>query len=95
MADAGYGEKPWLIVSNNQRNQKLDTVIAARITTTGRYQGLPSVVTLTPADPLTGFVLMDDLEQLDREELTRNCGALCPRTVLAVNDALRIALAIP
>ncbi|MBP2339052.1 mRNA interferase MazF [Saccharothrix coeruleofusca] len=95
MADLGHGEKPWLVISNNQRNRNLDTIMSARITTTDRYRGLPTVVPLTSADPLVGFVLTDDLEQLYKDDLVRPCGALSPRTLTAVGEALKVALALP
>lgn len=90
--DLGYGPKPWLVVSNNSRNRNLDTVIAARITTTGRNAGLPTVVPLGSGDPLVGFVLCDDLVPLYRDELTRLLGALGPATMRGVSVGLRIAL---
>ncbi len=34
MADLGHGQKPWLVVSNNQRNRALGNFLALRITTT-------------------------------------------------------------
>jgi mRNA interferase MazF len=59
----GNGEKPWLIVSNNSRNQNLETVLAARITTT-KHALHPTVVPLAQGEPLTGNVLADDIVQL-------------------------------
>lgn len=93
--DLGYGPKPWLIVSNNSRNRSLESVLAARITTTGKHSAIPTVVHLAESDPLTGFVLCDDLVQLYRDELTTPLGALGPATMRAVNGGLRIALALP
>lgn len=93
--DLGHGRKPWLVVSNNARNRNLDSVLAARITTTRKHQALPTVIPLTAADPLVGFVLCDDIIQLYRDELTRMQGALSPLTINAVSDGLRIALALP
>jgi mRNA interferase MazF len=90
--DLGHGPKPWLVVSNNQRNRHLDTVIAARITTTALRAHLPTVVPLTPDDPLVGYVLCDDLVQLHRDELDSRFGVLTPASVRAVSAALRIAL---
>ncbi|CAN5278648.1 type II toxin-antitoxin system toxin endoribonuclease MazF4 [soil metagenome] len=89
--DLGHGPKPWLVVSNNARNRNLDTVIAARITTTGKHAHLPTIVPLVAADPLVGFVLCDDLVPLYRDELVA-LGALSPATMRAVSDGLRIAL---
>jgi mRNA interferase MazF len=90
--DLGYGRKPWLIVSNNQRNRHLDTVIAARITMTALPAHVPTVVPLAPDDPLVGYVLCDDLVQLYRDELDTKLGALTPATIRAVSAALRVAL---
>ncbi|MGI8648738.1 MAG: MazF family transcriptional regulator [Acidimicrobiales bacterium] len=94
-ADLGYGPKPWLIVSNNSRNRKLDTVLAVRITTTQKHAHLPTHVPLCSADPLVGAVNVDDLVQLYQDELSEPLGALSPATMLAVNVALKIALAVP
>jgi mRNA interferase MazF len=90
--DLGHGPKPWLVVSNNSRNRNLDTIIGARITTTGTHARLPTVVPLSNADPLVGFVLCDDLIPLYRDELSDELGALSPPTMRAVSAGLRIAL---
>jgi mRNA interferase MazF len=90
--DLGHGDKPWLVVSNNARNRNLDTVIAARFTTTGKNAAVPTLVALVAADPLDGYVLVDDLVQLYHDELTRLAGLLSPPTMAEVSAALRIAL---
>ena len=43
-------------------------------------------------DPLVGDVLVDDLHQLYRDELTRSDGAVTASTMKKVSDALRLAL---
>lgn len=90
--DLGHGPKPWVILSNNSRNRNLDTVLAARITTTSRNARIPTVVPLTAADPLAGFVLVDDIMQLYHDDLTEPLGALSPPTMKQIGEALRIAL---
>ena len=90
--DLGHGAKPWLVVSNNARNRNLETVLAARITTTGKHAHIPTVVPLDNSDPLVGYVLVDDLVQLYRDEMHMSVGALTPSTMRAVSTALRIAL---
>jgi len=47
---------------------------------------------LSSADPLVGYVVVDDLIQLYRDELTVAQGALSAATMRAVIAALRIAL---
>jgi mRNA interferase MazF len=90
--DLGQGLKPWLVVSNNGRNQRLDTVIAVRITTTAR--DLPTWVELSPADPVTGYAVADDIEQLYQDELGQYQGGLTRATMARVNHALGLALAL-
>ncbi|EID81744.1 hypothetical protein W59_01199 [Rhodococcus opacus RKJ300 = JCM 13270] len=92
----GYGEKPWVVVSNNLRNRNLNTVLAARITTTPK-PGIPTAVPLGSNDPLVGSILADDLAQLFDDELkaSRSGGALSPSTTVELNKALAIALALP
>lgn len=50
------------------------------------------MVALGAADPLIGFVLVDDLIQLYRDELIAPLGALAPATMARVSAALRTAL---
>jgi mRNA interferase MazF len=90
--DLGHGAKPWVILSNNSRNRNLDTVLAARITTTSKSAHVPTVVPLTSSDPLVGFVLVDDIMQLYHDELTDSLGTLSPPTMQEISKAIRIAL---
>ncbi len=90
--DLGHGANPWLIVSNNARNRNLETVIAVRVTTTSKHANVPTVVPMSSADPLVGYVVVDDLIQLYHDELNVALGAMSGPTMLAVNAALRIAL---
>ncbi len=90
--DLGHGAKPWLIVSNNARNRNLQTVVAVRITTTNKHANVPTVVPLSSADPLVGYVVVDDLIQLYRDELAVALGALSAPTMRAISVAIRIAL---
>ena len=93
--DIGYGQKPWLIVSNNRRNRVLSDVLAVRITTTDKHVDLPTWVRLGSADPLVGHVNTDDVQQLGRDELGNLLGALSPGSLMKVNEALRIVFALP
>ena len=90
--DLGHGRKPWIVVSNNTRNRNLETSLAARITTTGKNAHVPTVVPLGSADPLVGYVLVDDLVQFYRDELTVPLGSLSPATMRLISAALRVAL---
>ena len=92
-ADLGYGRKPWLVVSNNRRNARLDDCLVARISTTSKPPDEPTVVGLTSEDQLAGWVLCDDVTTAFRDELTE-AGALTRATMERVNDGLRAALAL-
>ena len=91
--DVGYGPKPWLIVSNNARNRHTADVLAIRLTTTQRR--LPTWVQLSSSDPLAGYVNADNIETLGKDELGDYLGALSVPTMMRVNAALAIALALP
>jgi mRNA interferase MazF len=93
MADLGHGEKPYLIVSNNARNRKLQNSLAVRLTTTVKPD-LMSIVVLSPADPLVGRVLCDDIVSIFHDELRRDVGALSSATMSQVAVGLRFALSL-
>jgi mRNA interferase MazF len=93
MADLGKGDKPFLIVSNNARNTKLQDCLGVRLTAS-RKPDIASIVELSSADPLVGRVLCDDLVVLYRDELKRDVGALSLATMNQVAAALRFALSI-
>lgn len=85
-------EKYFLVVSNNQRNAQLSTFLAVRLTTTPKPP-LPSIVHLTDLDaPWTGAISCDTLETIYHDEVTRDYGALPPKTLHRIGDALRAAL---
>ena len=92
-ADLGYGEKPFLIVSNNNRNRALGSALAARITTS-RKPELASIIPLSLGEPIVGSVLCDDLETLYPEDSRKEGGALSPSAMRAVNRGLKIALGL-
>lgn len=93
MADIGYGEKPFVIVSNNARNRSLNTYLAVRITTSPKPK-IPSIVELGSEDPLVGRALCDDIIILYEEDLRRDVGGLSLRTLQQVGSGLRHALAL-
>ncbi|HVK22698.1 MAG TPA: type II toxin-antitoxin system PemK/MazF family toxin [Actinokineospora sp.] len=96
-ADLGgdLGEKYYLAVSNNQRNQALKTFLAIRLTTTQKPL-LDSIVQLDHRDgSWAGSALADDIVEIYRDEVTRELGALPVATMDRINAALRVALGLP
>lgn len=93
MADLGHGDKPYLVVSNNARNVRLDDCLSVRITTSPKPD-VTSVVPLGSGDPLVGRVLCDDIVAIYRDELRRDVGALSALTMAQVAVGLRYALSV-
>jgi mRNA interferase MazF len=88
------GRKLFVVVSNNQRNRALTTVLGIRITTTNRNTHIETVVPLgSDCGDLAGWAVCDDVEKLWRNELVRPAGTLGARTMSAINQGLRTALA--
>jgi mRNA interferase MazF len=73
--------RPCLIVSPDELNQHLRTLIVAPMTTGG--QAYPWRVRCRFRDR-TGFVAMDQLRTVDSERLIRRLGRISPSTLTAV-----------
>lgn len=88
--------KPYVVVSNNRRNRALDSVLAARVTTTGKAH-IPTAVPLAATDPLVGYVLADDIIEIFKDELpgATYLGSLSAQSILSLNVALAQALGLP
>lgn len=86
-------EKFFLVVSNNQRNRQLGTVLAARLTTSPKPD-LPSIVTLGQEESFVGRVLCDDIVELYPDELRRDLGALSVPAMADVGRGLAVALGL-
>lgn len=93
-ADLGLSErKRFLVVSNNIRNRKLRDVLGVRITTREK-PNIPSIVEFGPGEIDTPrcYVVADDILPIQKDRLVQRVGALTPRQVTVVEDALRAAL---
>jgi mRNA interferase MazF len=71
----------------------LESVLAVRITSSQK-PAIPTVVRLVADDPVTGFVLCDDLAPLYRDEIRSDAGAASPATMRRIADGLRSALSL-
>jgi mRNA interferase MazF len=78
--------RPCLVVSPDELNQYLRTVIVAPMTTGG--QAYPWRVTCR-FQRRSGFVALDQLRTVDAERLVRRLGRLTPRTVTMVLQRLQ------
>ncbi|MBW3086259.1 Endoribonuclease MazF4 [Austwickia sp. TVS 96-490-7B] len=88
-------EKFYLVVSNNQRNRFLDSVLAVRLTTSSKPP-LPSIVEIDPTRDrgFEGRIVCDDIVEIFEDEVARDLGALSPETMRKVDIGLRAALGI-
>lgn len=91
--DMGYGDKPWLVVSNNARNRNLGSVLVVRITTSQKPD-LPSIVRIPPGNPVVGSVLCDDIDTLYDDDGAEYLGALSPEVMSEVDAGLKAALGL-
>jgi mRNA interferase MazF len=78
--------RPCLIVSPDELNQHLRTVIVAPMTTGG--QAYPWRVACRFQNR-TGFVALDQLRTVDTERLAKRLGRLSPTTTTEVLDTLQ------
>jgi len=86
------GEKYYLVVSNNRRNDAFPQVLAVRLTTTPAKSPRPSVVELDHREPLAGRAVCDDIVELYPHEVRRDLGGLSREAMRRVADGLASAL---
>ena len=77
--------RPCLVISPDEMNQYLRTVIVAPMTTTDRPY--PTRVPVT-FQGRRGQVALDQLRAVDRQRLVRKLGAVSPKTARAVTSRL-------
>lgn len=87
------GRKPLLVVSNNNRNRALPSVLVVRITTAPKPE-VPSVVCLPAGEAVTGSVLCDDILVVPKNRLEKQAGGVSAGAMKRVGDGLRVALAL-
>ena len=88
------GRHYYVIVSNNERNKRIDSVLGVVVTSTDK-SGIPSAVRLSDGDPVDGLIVADIVEELwDYEVAGHPVGFLTRKTMDSLNAALRIALGL-
>ncbi|HXU44578.1 MAG TPA: type II toxin-antitoxin system PemK/MazF family toxin [Thermoanaerobaculia bacterium] len=78
--------RPCVIVSPNDLNLHLRTVIVAPLTSSGKPY--PFRVPCRFANR-SGLIVLDQIRTVDRERLVKNVGRLTPATMALVLDVLR------
>ncbi len=94
MIETSDGQKPFLVVSNQQRNRNLTTVICVRITTSPNRPNIPSVVPIESRDGVVvGRVLCDTLSEVHKDKLVRRMSnAFTPGEMRRICDGLSAAV---
>lgn len=88
------GRHFYVVVSNNQRNRALNSVLALMVTTTDKSH-IPSAVQLTHQDSVTGWVVADNIDTLWDDELpSMPVGALSAPTMAKLGAALKLAFSL-
>jgi mRNA interferase MazF len=78
--------RPCVVVSPDEMNRHIRTVVVAPLTTAGRPY--PSRVTVRFAGK-DGQIVIDQLRTVDKARLAKRLGALAPEEATAVLDVLR------
>ena len=85
--------RPCLVISPNEMNDHLQTVIIAPLTNRGRH-GYPSRIRVNAAG-ITGWIVLDQIRAIDRARITKYAGLLEAETIVDVKAVLQIMLVDP
>lgn len=92
---AGFADdKFFVVVSNNNRNRSLESVLVVRFTTSAK-PAIASIVEIPSTEVLPGGrVVCDDIYDLYEDEVKADVGALSVETMAAINDGFKAALSL-
>lgn len=93
MHDPEYGTLFCLVVSA-AREELEDTCIAVRVSVTSERRDFPGWVRLSTGDPAFGYVVTQDLDRVDDDELKEDLGAVSVETMVEVGRALKRLLGL-
>lgn len=87
-------DKFFVVVSNNNRNRSLESVLVVRFTTSAK-PAIASIVEIPSTEVLpSGRAVCDDIYDLHEDEVKADIGALSATTMAAINDGFRAALSL-
>ena len=81
-----FGAQPWVIISPDEMNRHIRTVIVAPMTTTGKEY--PTRITCE-FKKKKGHIVLDQIRTIDKTRLIKNLGALDSETQLKVISVLQ------
>jgi mRNA interferase MazF len=78
--------RPCVVISPDEMNRHIHTVIVAPLTTAGK-----EYPTRIPCEFMKkkGYIVLDQVRTIDKERLIKNLGSLDPETQLKVNSVLQ------
>lgn len=94
LADVGLDEaKRFLVISNNDRNDRLRDILGVRMTTARKPQAA-SIVEFRPGEVARErcYAVADDIWPLSKANLVRHVGALTLSQMSRVENAIKAAL---
>lgn len=80
-----------VVVSNNRRNNALQTALVVRLTSSTKPD-IPSIVPIPNNEVFYGVAVCDDIFEVFEDEVLAVRGGLTPATLAAIGDGLRAAL---
>jgi len=87
-------DKVFVVISNNNRNRNLESVLVVRFTTSAK-PAIASIVEIPSTEVLPGGrVVCDDIYDLYEDEVKADVEALSAKTMAAINDGLTAALSL-
>ena len=78
--------RPCVIISPDEMNKYLETIIIAPMTT--KSHEYPTRVKLKFAGK-TGWIVLDQIRTVDRKRMIKNLGTLKPQTILEIKEAIQ------
>lgn len=89
MEDPEYGRLHCLAIAVQEFPGMENSFQAIRVTVTGQRHDFPLWIRMHSGDPCAGYVVVHDLDRVDTDELTDDCGPLSSETLFSVEQALK------
>ena len=92
--DSEDGRLYCMVIAVHPAYEGDSSFVAVRVSVTNQHRSFPGWVRLTSGDPATGYVIVQDLDRVDLEELTDDLGKVSMSTMFEVEKALRTYLGL-
>jgi mRNA-degrading endonuclease toxin of MazEF toxin-antitoxin module len=92
--DGEYGRLHCMALATHPVYEGDKSFIALRVAVTSKHHSFPGWVRMNSGDPVNGYIVVQDLDRVDREELADDLGKLSIATMFEVEKALRAHLGL-